>query len=109
MIEIEDGAVRATHEQGAGPHEVANAGGPPAELVQLLRASPGPAAQTVKSREAEVVNVGGPPEDLLRALGAPIASRALADPAQLSTAATTAPPATNAGAPPATLLAAMGR
>lgn len=93
-IEIEDGAVRSTHDQGAMQREAANAGGPPADLVQLIGMRPGLSAQASGGREADAVNVGGPPDDLLRALAAPAAGRA---------------PATNAGAPPTALLAAMDR
>jgi hypothetical protein len=66
-IEIEDGAVRAAHAQGTGPHEATDVGGPPAELVKLLGARPGP--QTAGRGAGGAVNVGGPPEELLRALG----------------------------------------
>jgi hypothetical protein len=69
IIEIEDGAVRATHVHGTEQREAANAGGPPAELLQLLAARP--ALATGASKTGAAVNVGGPPEDLLAALGAP--------------------------------------
>jgi hypothetical protein len=77
-IEIEDGAVRATHSEGTGQREAANAGGPPAELLQLLGARPRLALQAAAEGP---VNVGGPPEELLRALAAPQAGRATAAPA----------------------------
>lgn len=72
-IEIEDGAVRATHNQESelGPGEATNVGGPPAELVQLLGARPGPAPRAARGDEEEAINAGGPPEDLLRALAVP--------------------------------------
>lgn len=66
-IEIEDGAVKAVQSQGAGPGEVTNAGGPPAELVQLLGARPAP--RPAAAPDGAAVDVGGPPEELLRALG----------------------------------------
>jgi hypothetical protein len=68
-IEIEDGAVKAVQSQGAGPGEVTNAGGPPAELVQLLGARPALAPQPAAAPDGAAVDVGGPPEELLRALG----------------------------------------
>jgi hypothetical protein len=67
-IEIEDGAVRASHDQGTQQPAAANAGGPPADLLQLLGARP---ALARKAAADEAVNVGGPPEELLRALAGP--------------------------------------
>lgn len=71
IIEIENGAVRATQEQESGPREVTNVGGPPAELVQLLGARPRPAPRAARDDDGQAVNAGGPPADLLRTLAAP--------------------------------------
>jgi hypothetical protein len=79
-IEIEDGAMRATHTQGAESHEAANAGGPPAELLLLLGARP---TLSLQAAGDHAVNVGGPPEDLLRALAAPKVGGPIAAPARL--------------------------
>lgn len=75
IIEIEDGAVRASHSQGAGQdgagqQGAVNAGGPPAELLQLLAPRLAPPAQAAAGSAGAAVDVGGPPAELLRALAA---------------------------------------
>ncbi|NTU86274.1 MAG: hypothetical protein HGA45_44260, partial [Chloroflexales bacterium] len=57
IIEIEDGAVRATREEGAAAPEAVNVGGPPAELLRLLGAQPRPLAGATGSDQGAAVNV----------------------------------------------------